>query len=727
MNKMPLISKKTLLHTFALTLLAGVVQAQNNVLEEVIVTAQKRVENVQDIPVTINVVTGETLDIFSIRDTNDLANSVPGLVIQATPQNLSQITVRGLGTGAGGESLDQSVGLFIDGVWAGRLREFQAALFDVERVEVIKGTQSTLLGKNTSLGAISILSRRPGDEFGGHIEGDYEFEYQSTYATGALNLPTEFGNYRIAFNRVDEQGYVDNKTTGNKVPERKQSTVRIGANYDVTDDGNLLLSYLYDDLKIHGDTFQPDNDETGFLAGMDPSANIGIDTTKNAWTSYGDSGDADDKQDSQRALAQYDHAFGDYQLTSLTGWSKYDNDRLTDSDFMSVDYLTTSYTSDYEQTSQELRLTSPTGERLEYVAGLFYLDSEMHYSSILDASFPPPYLLAGLPLDGASQINFKQDTEVWSAFGQGTVHIADKWHATLGLRYTDEEKDVVWGRSRSRVGIPGSLFLADLLYPVVEPTNLNRGEDNLDGSINIQYDFNEDTMGYVSWARGSKSGGFTTEVALPEDAEYETEEADTTELGVKMNLAGGAALLNASVFYTEIENFQIVSFVGTAFITETVPAESTGVELEAAWAVAEGFTLGASATYADAEQTDTQEQVPYSPKWATSLNAHYEYPWRSAALAWRVDSAVNYRDKQYMGRGELNEDGALTLIDLRIALASADDSWELALLGRNLLDQKTSFSFDFPGFGGQTVPTGAATIGSLNRPRTIALQARYNF
>jgi iron complex outermembrane receptor protein len=727
MRNFPPFLKNPFLHTLALTFVAGGIQAQGNVLEEVIVTAQKRVENVQDIPVTINVVTGETLDIFSIRNTNDLANAVPGLVIQQTPQNLSQITVRGLGTGAGGESLDQSVGLFIDGVWAGRLREFQSALFDVERVEVIKGTQSTLLGKNTSLGAISILSRRPGDELGGHIEGDYEFEYESSYATGAVNLPTDFGNYRLAFNYVDEGGYVDNKTTGNKVPERKQNTVRLSADYKVTDNGNLLLSYLYDDLKIHGDTFQPVNDEAGFLASLDPTANIGLDKTKNAWTSYSGSGDADDKQDSQRAFVQYDHTFGEYQLTSLTGWSKYNNDRLTDSDFLSVDYLNTSYSSDYEQTTQELRLTSPTGGRVEYVAGLFYLDSDMNYSAITDASFPPPFFLSGLPLDSTNLKTYQQDTEVWSLFGQGTLHLTDRWRATLGLRYTDEEKDAVWARESLRLGIPGSEIIADLLGPEVAPTDLNRGEDNLDGSINVQYDFNEDTMGYVSWARGSKSGGFTTEVRLPEDAEYDTEEADTTELGVKMKFAGGAALLNASLFYTEIENFQIVTFVGTAFITQTVPAESSGVELEAGWAVAEGFTLGASATYANAEQKDTKEQVPYSPKLATSVNAHYEYPWRSAALEWRVDGALNYRDKQYMGRGELNEDGALTLIDLRVALAAADNSWEVALLGRNLLDQKTSFGFDFPGFGGIAVPVGAATIGSLNRPFTIALQALYNF
>jgi iron complex outermembrane recepter protein len=701
--------------------------AQQMVLEEIIVTAQKRVEKVQDIPVTINVVSGDILDNFSIRDANDLASSVPGLTIQHTPQNLSQVTMRGLGTGSAGESLDQSVGLFIDGIWAGRIREFQSALFDLERIEVIKGTQTALLGKNTSLGAISLISRRPGDEWGGHIQGDYEFEFDSSYVTGALDIPTGFGNYRIAVNYVDQQGYVDNKTTGNEVPEREQTTVRIGATYNIAVNGSLWLSYQYDDLDILGDTFQPDNDELGFLAAMDPSADIGIDQTKHAYTSYGSSGDAEDQQDSRRALIHYDHSLGEYQFTSLTGWSKYNNDRLTDSDFLSVNYLTSSFSSDYEQVSQELRITSPTGKRLEYVAGLFYLYSDMDYSAITDTRFPPPFLLGGLPLDGTNVKNYDQDTDVWSLFGQGTFYFTNAWRATVGLRYTDEEKDATFERVRTRSGGPASDLLANVLAPEVPPTDLNRDEDNLDGSINVQYDINDEMMGYLSWARGSKSGGFTTEVFLPEEAEYGTEEADTSELGLKMNFAGGTALLNAAVFYTEIENFQVVTFTGTAFVTETIPAETKGVELEARWAAFEGFILGAGATYADAEQTDNNLRLPYAPQWSASLDAHYQYNWNSAALAWRVDGAINYRDEQYMQQNERSLDGALTLVDLRIALASADDSWELAIMGRNLLDQATSFGFDFPVFGGNALPEGAATIGSLNRPRTVALQARYNF
>jgi iron complex outermembrane receptor protein len=701
--------------------------AEQLVLEEVIVTAQKRVENVQDIPLTVNVVDGNILEQFRIRDTKDLAASVPGLTIQHTPQNLAQVTIRGLGTGSGGESLDQSVGLFIDGIWAGRIREFQTALFDLERVEVIKGTQTTLLGKNTSLGAVNVISRRPGDTLSGYLQADYEIEFDSAYATGAVDIPSRFGNYRLAFNEADEAGYVDNETTGNEVPERDQTTLRISAAWEIGAGGDLLLMYQWDDLEIRGDTFQPDKDTLGFMAQMDPTADIGIDQVKNAWTSYGPTGDAHDEQESERAILQYEQEFGLHVFTSLTGWSEYENDRLTDSDFLSVDYLTTTYQSDYDQFSQEFRLASPGGERLDYIAGIYYLDGTLDYVGLTDTSFPWPELPSPLPLDSTSELSYRQDTEVWSLFGQGTINFGYKWRLTLGLRYTDEEKDALFGRERLRSGGPLADVIADVLAPEVDPTPLNRKEDNLDGSVNIQYDVNDALMAFFSWATGSKSGGFSVDVALPEEAEYETEEAETVELGIKSEWAGGAALLNASLFYTEIDDFQVNTFVGDGFLTETVPAESKGLELELQWAVTPDLLLGASATYADAEEQDTGLRLPYAPEWAASLNASYEYPWRSAELRWRLEALLNYRDEQYQQRGERALDAALTLFDLRLALLSARDTWELAILGRNLLDDESSFGFDYPFFGGNILPEGTTTIGSLNRPRTIALQARYNF
>ncbi len=697
------------------------------VLEEVLVTAQKRVQNVQDIPITINVVSGDILDDFSIRNTVDLAEAVPGLVIQHTPQNLAQVTIRGLGTGSASESLDQSVGLFVDGIFSGRIRDFQTSLFDLERVEVIKGTQNTLLGKNTSLGALSLVSKRPGESFGGYLQADYEMEFGSVYATGAVDLPSSLGNYRLAFNSVAEEGYVKNQATGNDVPERDQLTVRLSGSYEVGSRGRLLLSYQYDDLEILGDTFQPDEDQLGFMQVMDPGADIGLDDTKNAYTGYSRHGDADDEQTSHRALIRYEQDIADLTLTALTGWSDYDNDRLTDTDFLSVDYLSSVFSSEYEQFSQEVRIASAQGGRLEYLAGIYYQNGDLDYSNITDSSFPPPFTLGPFPVDSASLKTYQQDTDILSVFGQGTLYLSSDWQLTLGLRYTDEDKDAVWGRERLRSGGPLADILSDILAPEVEPTDLHRSEHNLDGSINLQYDVNDQLISYVSWASGSKSGGFTNDVALPEEAEFDTEKAETTELGLKWRLAGGAGLLNAALFYTEIEDFQVVSFIGTGFLTSTVPAESQGVEFETRWLLGSDLVVGASATYADAEEDDTGMRLPYAPEWSASVDAAWTLPFTTAGLQWRIDGALNYRDEQYQQRGETSLDNDLTMLDMRLSLAPPTESWELALVGRNLLDESTSFGFDFPFFGGQVLPAGTTTIGSLSRPRTWALQGRYNF
>ena len=179
---------------------------------------------------------------------------------------------------------------------------------------------------------------------------------------------------------------------------------------------------------------------------------------------------------------------------------------------------------DFSQFTQELRLTSAGEERLTYIVGLFYLDSDFDLDETRDAAFEPPFTLGPLPLTGASLKSYEQDTRVISVFGQGTLAPDQNWRATLGLRWTDEEKDAVFGNSHLRSS-PG----IGIISPEVEPTPLTRSEDNLDGSLNLQWDVTDNAMLYTSWAQGSKSGGFSTAVSLPEDAEYDTEEAETAE------------------------------------------------------------------------------------------------------------------------------------------------------------------------------------------------------
>ena len=693
--------------------------AEQLILEEVIVTAQKRAENVQVIPVTINVMPGDEIENFRIRTIVDLASYIPGLAILPTPQNLANITIRGLGTGAGNETYDQSVGLFIDGVYAGRQREFQASLFDVDRIEIIKGTQNSLLGKNTSLGAISVVSRKPGEDLSGYIQVDYEFEYDSFYSSGAVDLPTDVGAFRLAFNHVAEQGYVRNNFNGNTVPERDQTTLRLTGLFPIGHYGELTLGYQYDDLEIHGDTFQIAEDQNGIIALLDSAVIPGLNLRKQAFTSFGKQGESRDKQSGDRAYLNYEHLLANHTLTALTGLSNYDNKRVIDSDFTTGDYLSVLVDQDFSQFTQELRLTSADKGRFTYIAGLFYLDSDFDLDDTQDAAFPPPFTLGPFPLTGASLKDYHQDTRVISVFGQGTLEIGNSWQATLGLRWTDEEKDAVFANTHLRSS-PG----IGIISPEVEPTPLERSEDNLDGSINLQWDVSDVAMLYASWARGSKSGGFSAAVSLPQDAEYDTEEANTTEAGVKLQLAGGAAILNLAVFRTEIDDFQVVRFTGLGFETTTIPVESEGLEFESQWVMSPELMFATSVTYTDATEKNSGDAMPGSPDWSANISVHYEHALGLGELRWRLDGALNYLDERYTDRNEKFLIDATTLFDLRLALLPASGNWELALLGRNLLDEEISFEFDYPIFGGNDEST---TVAGLNRPLTIAVQGRYHF
>ncbi|MEP5764172.1 MAG: TonB-dependent receptor [Halieaceae bacterium] len=698
---------------------SGRALAQERAIEEVIVTAQKRAQPVQAIPVTISVLPGDEIENFRIRNTIDLARFVPGMTIEATPQNLANIAIRGLGTGAGNETYDQSVGMYIDGVYAGRQREFQASLFDIERVEIIKGTQNSLLGKNTSLGAISVISRRPGQELAGYIQADYEFEYDSVYSTGAIDVPTGPGAIRLAFNQVSEQGYVSNTFNGNDVPERDQATLRLTGLFPVAERHSLSFSYQYDDLDIEGDSFQVAEDQDGLIAIMDPAVIPGLNLKKQAFTSFGTRGESSDEQTGGRAFVNYTHAFEQHSFTSLTSYSSYDNQRDFDSDFTTQDYLSVLVDQDFSQFTQEFRLSSADEGRITYVGGLYYLDSDFDLDETLDAAFPPPFTLGPLPLTGARLKSYEQDTRVISVFGQGTLELGRRWRATLGLRWTDEEKDAEFANMHLRTS-PG----IGIISPEVPRTSLHRSEDKLDGSLNLQWDATDNAMAYASWARGSKSGGFSTAVSLPQDAEYDTEEADTVEAGVKLMLAGGAAILNLALFNTRIDDFQVVRFTGLGFETTTIPVESEGVELEAQWVANAQLALATSVTYADATERSNGDAMPFAPEWSASISARYEDALGLGNLRWRLDGTLNYIDDRYTDRGEKFLMDAASFLELRLGLYSGAGNWDVAVVGRNLLDEEVSFEFDYPIFGGDDETT---TVAGLNRPRTIALQGRYNF
>jgi len=698
------------------------------VLEEIVVTAQKRSESLSDVPITISALSGENLEDFGVDTLFEVANLVPGVVFSRAPDDGLALTIRGLGTPARTQSFDQSVALFLDGMFVGKGRMYSSAFFDVERLEVIKGTQSTLLGKNTSLGAISIVTRKPGEEFAGNIKVGGELENGGFSLDGALDIPvSEKLAIRVAGHFADEDGWVVNTVTGEDVPADREAGIRATAVYRPTDNLSATLSLQSTDSERRGNGFQfVDN---GNFFNQDIINIIGearLDDTKSAICPECPGGESfhDTKVDSASLNVEYN--IGELTLTSITSLAQYEIEFFDDFDFGSafdevnfaifnpgevVPYSTYfRRTEDYSQFSQELRLTSPGGQKVDYMTGVYYFSSDWSSSEEQNWStpnFPPP--APGQLFNGSFTNNFDQDTETVSVFAQATLNINDRLRSSLGLRYTDETKDVDFDRVQGPV--------ATLWNTVINPpfeSVLEFDDSFLNGNLNIQYDISDEVMLYGSYGVGSKTGGFAESAEVgsanpalsvaDNGARVESEETRTFEIGAKMTLAGGAASLNVAVFSTEIDDFQETSFLvsgGQAFfLTRNIDADSEGFEVDGIWQVTEGLRLIGGATYADSRNAFDDTKLAQAPEWTGNLGFLYERE-LSAKTRLSVTGFARYRDDMFSQINETFASDSLTTLDLSLGL-EFDSGWNIDVIATNITDElATDFS------GPPAAPIGA--------------------
>ena len=731
------------------------------VLEEIVVTAQKREQSLSDVPVTVNALSGETLEDFDVDDLFEVANLVNGMVFSRAPDDGLALTLRGLGTPARTQSFDQSVALFLDGMFVGKGRMYSSAFFDVERMEVIKGTQSTLLGKNTSLGAISIVTRKPGAEVSGDFEinADVDGDGDGWGFDGGVDLPISDNlQLRLAAHYVDQEGWVENLITGEDVPADEDTGIRATAVYTPSDDLTVTATYQYTDSERQGNGFQfIDN---GGNIPPDVLAILGemkLDDTKTADCPEcpGRESFHDTEVDSFSVTIEKD--FGSVLLTSVTSYATYDMEFFDDFDFGAafdeVNYVilnpgtVTPYSTyferdeEYDQISQEFRLTSPAGENIEYVAGLFYFKSEWESSEQQfwsTPNFPPPMM--GQIFNGPFVNNFSQDTETVSVFGQVTMNLTDRLRGSIGLRYTDEQKDVVFQRVQ---GAPATIWNSVLNPPFDTPLEFD--DSFVNGNVNLQFDATDDVMLYVSYGLGSKAGGFaeSAEVrsanpGLPvelDGAQVETEAATTWELGAKSRLLNGALSLNVAIFQTEIADFQETSFQvsgGDAkFLTRNIDVESEGFEIDGEWQVTEQLRILGGFTYADSINAGDGTTLAQAPEWTGSLGFLFERE-LSSDLLLTLNGFVRYRDEMVSQINETFPSDDLTTADLVIGISNLEDTWSVSLIGTNITDElATDFS------GPPAAPIGAIfgavpgdqgiTSEAPSQLRTIKLQATYRF
>ncbi|RMF11329.1 MAG: TonB-dependent receptor [Alphaproteobacteria bacterium] len=410
------------------------------VLDEIVVTARKTVETLDDVPISVSVTQGDKIERLSIGRLEDLSEFVPNLQINenATQQT---VTIRGIGSGAN-QAFEQSVGTYVDGVYFGRGRSARNPFFDVERVEVLKGPQGILFGKNTIAGAINITTRKPTNEFEGFAEAEYFTDVERFSVSGAVSAPiSENISARLAATYSTQDGYVFNSFTQNEEEERDEFTVRGIVVFDVNEDLVITLKGEVSSYNVDGRTAQ--NVQAGPLEGLylaiDPTFESDLDFRKSTV------GDDFDNTDSENLTATVEYDIDDdWSLTSITAYVGYDFNNNIGAEFAPLDYVDQSNFQEHEQISQELRVHYQSTGPLEFIGGLYFgsedlkIDESFNFNlvNLIDLG------VAIFPLQASTVTNFNQDTDSYAVFGEFRYDITQKLTASIGMRYTEDKKSV---------------------------------------------------------------------------------------------------------------------------------------------------------------------------------------------------------------------------------------------------------------------------------------------
>jgi outer membrane receptor protein involved in Fe transport len=749
--------------------------AQTLQLEEVLVTAQKRSESLQDVPIAVTAISGEKIVEAGINGLEDLTTYVPNVQMSRTAAGGSpgRLYIRGIGSG-NLASFEQSVGTFVDGIYSGRFRQFLIPFLDVSSVEVLKGPQGTLFGKNTVAGALIVNSARPTDTFEGDVRARYEMEYGSTEYVGIVSGPlTSTLSGRVAAQYQDFEGYMDNLVRDTDEPEAENTAVRGSVLWEPADALQVYAKLDYSKQKTFGSNAQLtniDGDFRGIIEHRDVLSPLedGKFDDKNTLDSWQQD---HSKTDSVNAAVQVDWELDNATtFTALTGYSEYDAHVVSDGDFSNLFFLEPFSPEKFSQYSQEFRLSAPISDTVDYLAGLYleYQELDVENFASLSLTSLSAVNVPGSPIpavDLGYGGPFHQETKTAAAFGQVSWRFIDNWSLIGGLRYSYEDKSAKATQFATDFGSTSPTndpVIVNLVTNLLnrEPGTIEDDRDPtfVDWSANLVWDYSENGMTYLRAAHGNKSGGFNQQIADPTDLaefEYDDEEVDTVELGVKTTLLEGAANLNMAAFYTEITGSQESSFIDNSFIVQNSDIESKGFEVEGRWIAAPFLNFAASMGYLDSKYSDfpdapctvVQLNSPdpvaagcagwtptdpaagrtnlkgdvagRSPKWTGVFSTYVVFP-LGESMVFNGSVDLLYED-------ELNEQtspnyqGDYTMVNASLGIVSAANTWSVTLIGRNLTDELT-----YGNGAGAPFFTGS-WFKNRTAPRTVALQLGYRF
>ncbi len=700
-------------------------------LAKVVVTAQKREESVQEVPAPISVLSGDKIRDDSLQSANEVTRYIPNASAGTTDgHGRPRWWIRGLGTGDQGANTVSPVGIYVDDVYIANISASGFPLFDQERVEVLRGPQGTLWGKNTTAGAINFISRRPTFTPEGYFKVDVG-DYANRVLEGAVSdaLVDDRLAARVSVRHQGRDGFVENLNDGNDegALEDDAARVQFAARLSDTLDANLNLhARSYHDTASYGTV------SYGLLPGGKNAFGYQIDPEQGK-ANYNAKYEAD--IDQAGANLNLIWQLGNLELTSITAFEHFKRDSLTDSDNTPLELQRSYSYADSKQWSQEFRLTSPREDRLNWVLGFHYFNEDLDSESA-SAALSNPYIPQSY-----NNTRFNQGTESYALFGSSTYNFTDDFSLTAGLRWTRETKDIDLRRLQNQ---GAANFASDDWWQVGNVTspllvNATQDEENTwsDYTYDLtpEYRLSDNARVYFRYAYGFRSGGYNTNaVNQATVATVDPEYLTSYELGLKSEWLDGRLNANASVFYYDYEDIQLN--IVTAVNNQTVSrlangaeGEAYGAEFELEAIPVENLHLNFAVGLLHTEFTDyTSGSTDYSgnkfvraPNVSAVIGADYRIP-LNVGGAVVLGTDWNTRSRQYFFSNDQSQNmrsGGYTLGNARVTYELPGDTTRVTAYVNNLTDKE---------YRNHTLPGGFQTAAVMfGDPRTVGVSVTSDF
>lgn len=727
-------------------------------LEEIIVTASKRAESSQDVAAAITAVTAADIENTDFNNIEDLQYMAPSMQVGES-FGFAQITIRGIGTDnpfAGG---DPSVAMHIDGVFTGQSSAQFGSMFDIDRVEVLRGPQGTLYGRNATGGSVNVITQKPTDTFTGYgraAVGNYDMIKVEAAVGGPLSDTLQG---RLALRTLDRGGYGTNIADGGDIDDAEQRSyrgqllwlptdnvsVRLAAERHEEDDANYIPKFRapsYDPAPLPELAPQP----TAGVRAADPrdiNSNVEL---------------QNDREQDSYSLEIVWHINEVFTMTSLSNYQTFDKVPQADFDMTADDFYIWSESFETGQWSEELRLNFAS-DRLRGLAGVFVYHEKIESDNRLDLPLAPPPVVEAAPVlrgcgfadnvsnaivgapDEALCFHFRgnSETDAYALFANVSYRLTDALTLTAGGRYSYEERGGVTDRWTAP-GAPVLSFEDEKDFSEFSP------------SVKLEWAAAEDVLVYAGFSEGFKSGMFLSGQRSPV---LDPEIADAYEVGIKSRFLGRSLQFNAAAFYydyTDLQQGRSVPAGSSGFTLvyeNAAEAQITGFEAEFTWQATDRLRIDASTTYLDAEFKDYVSTDPFrtvyqqlglipadvdlsenlagnrmvqSPEWSGSLGATFDFDLPGGDLIGSGRVVANYRDSVFFSQfnhEEIGEDSN-TIINANLRLSSRDEKWSVNLWGKNLTDELVYM-------GAFILNSSRTNAGFLSPPRTYGLTVGYNF